>query len=117
MGRERTFLALANFMGNDYIRRIKSVGGNPVGKAGQLAKTWADLPNEDAKEAFLNSFNWGGIKNYVYCKQGEKVENYADRFNLAMNIFLHCPVFKRLTSLYYIAYCRQSSLCFLLLIT
>ncbi len=96
-----TFLSLANFLGNDYIRRIKSVGGKPEGKAGQLAKRWANLPSEEAREQFLNSFNSTSQKEMSYCKRGGKVDKYADRFNLATNIFLYCPVFKRYNIIQY----------------
>jgi hypothetical protein len=100
-----TFLSLANFMGNDYIRRIKSIGGKPSGTAGQLAKKWAALPNEQAKSEFLSSFNWTRVKETVYCKRGGKVDKYEERFNLASNIFLYCPVFKRSKIMHYIPHC------------
>ena len=90
-----TFIALGNFVGNDYIRRVKGTGGDPAGTAGKYAAKWGRLADGD-RQKFLRSFNWCRHENNkrVFNKGAGKVTKYEEKFERAFNLFKYCPVFK-----------------------
>ena len=111
------FLALCCFLGNDYLYRIE---GNGKLVAARLTQEWAaadaigratllDKQNsprdrrgskktgdDDSgkKKATTGKTKSKLVKKRTFNKGGGMVENYAAKFNTAMNLFQYCPVIR-----------------------